>query len=68
MNSKKARSIRQKLAAKAVNVREVSYIKTLHPHKQLFNPDGSFFMTMFTTKRTKDCGRSMYQQAKLAAQ
>lgn len=66
MNGKKARAIRKKLAAQNTNVRKVSYVKTLHPHKKLFNPDGSVFMTMFTTKRTETCGRSQYQQAKLA--
>ena len=67
MNGKKARAIRKNIEALGKNVREVSYIKTLHPHKQLFNPDGSFFMTLFTTKRTERCGRSLYKRAKLNA-
>lgn len=66
MNGKKARAIRKNVEALGKNVREVAYAKTMHA-KRLFNPDGSVFMQLFTTKRTEHCGRSMYKQAKLNA-
>lgn len=66
MNGKKARAIRKNIEALGKNVREVAYTKTMHS-KHLFKPDGSVFMQLFTTKRTTECGRSAYKQAKLNA-
>lgn len=63
MNGKKARAIRKSLENNGVNIKQVAYQKTMHA-KRLYNPDGSVFMQLFTTKRVDGCGRSIYQQAK----
>lgn len=62
MNGKKARAIRKSLEINGIDVREVSYTKTMG--KTLYNPDGSVFTRLFNLKRTDGCGRSIYQQAK----
>lgn len=63
MNGKKSRAIRKSVENNGVDVTQVAYTNKMHD-KRLYNPNGSVFMQLFTTKRIVSCGRSLYQQAK----
>lgn len=62
MNGKKSRAIRKTTGA---DPKQVAYETQWHK-KWLFNPDGSVFKRLSTTKRLADCGRSQYQRFKKA--